>query len=39
MTIDRRIVIDTQSQRLTLYQGNILLRQFAISTAKTAQVS
>lgn len=34
MTIDRRIVIDTQSQRLTLYQGHILLRQFAISTAK-----
>lgn len=34
MTIDRRIVIDTQSQHLTLYQGNILLRQFAISTAK-----
>ena len=34
MTIDRRIVIDTQSQCLTLYQGNVLLRQFAISTAK-----
>ena len=34
MTVDRRIVIDTQSQCLTLYQGDILLCQFVISTAK-----